>query len=378
MKESEAMRGLLLVVFEDIPTPKPVASAKKGRGPAKKPTTSRIKQLERELEYTRENLQTTIEELETSNEELRSANEELQSTNEELQSANEEMESSKEELQSLNEELTTVNAELQSKNDELLEIYNDLKNLLNSIQVPTIFLDNELCIKRFTEYATEVFNLIDTDLGRPLGHMVSKLKYERLIEDAEEVLNTLGSREAEVETTDNHWYLMRILPYRTVDNIIDGVVVTFLDIHEQKMASERISKLHQSVKDAREFAENIVDTVQEPLLVLDQELQVVSANRSFYNTFRVSSEETEGTFVYDLGSGQWDVPRLRELLEDILPESSSFENFEISHKFPGIGHKKMALNARRMAHGTEGRELILLAIRDITHERLTETVKQKQ
>jgi two-component system CheB/CheR fusion protein len=377
LKEPDAMRGLLVVTFEDMPTSKQVASIKKGRGPAKKPTNI-IKQLERELAHTRENLQTTIEELETSNEELRSANEELQSTNEELQSANEEMESSKEELQSLNEELTTVNAELQSKNDELLEIYNDLKNLLNSIQVPTIFLDNELCIKRFTEHATKIFNLIDTDLGRPLGHIVSKLKYERLIQDAQEVLNTLGSREAEVETLNNHWYLMRMLPYRTVDNIIDGVVVTFLDIHEQKMAFERISQLDRSVKDARDFAENIVDTVREPLIVLDQELRVVSANRSFYNTFGVSSDETEGKFVYDLGSGQWDIPRLRELLEEIIPESNSFEDFEIAHEFPLIGHRKIALNARRMAHGTEGRELILLAIQDITQEKLTEKSKQRQ
>ena len=211
-----------------------------------------------------------------------------------------------------------------------------------------------------------------------LGHLVSKLKYEKLIEDAHEVLNTLASREVEVETTDNHWYLMRILPYRTVDNIIDGVVVTFLDLHEQKMAIERISKLEQSVREARDFAENIVDTVREPLIVLDQDLRVVSANRSFYNTFRVISEETKGQFIYDLGSGQWDIPRLRELLEDILPENRSFENFEITHEFPGIGLKKMILNARRMVQGTEGRELILLAFRDVTHERLTETSKQRQ
>ncbi|MCG6980054.1 MAG: PAS domain-containing protein, partial [Deltaproteobacteria bacterium] len=294
------------------------------------------------------------------------------------QSANEEMESSKEELQSLNEELTTVNAELQSKNDELLEIYNDMRNLLNSIQVPTIFLDNDLCIKRFTEHATRTFNLIATDLGRPLGHIVSKLKYEKLIEDAHEVLNTLASREVEVETTDSQWYLVRILPYRTVDNIIDGVVVTFLDIHAQKMAFERISQLDQRVKESRDFAENIVDTVREPLIVLDQELRVVSANRSFYSAFKVSSEETEGKYVYDLGSGQWDIPRLRELLEDIIPESRSFDNFEIAHEFPLIGHRKMVLNARRMVQGTEGRELILLAIQDVTQEKLAETSKQSQ
>ena len=181
-----------------------------------------------------------------------------------------------------------------------------------------------------------------------------------------------------METTDNYWYLMRILPYRTVDNIIDGVVVTFLDIHAQKMAFERIRQLDQRVKESRDFAENIVDTVREPLIVLDQDLRVVSANSSFYNTFRVSSEETKGQFIYYLGSGQWDIPRLRELLEDILPENRSFENFEITHEFPGIGLKKMILNARRMVQGTEGRELILLAFRDVTHERLTETSKQRQ
>ena len=181
-----------------------------------------------------------------------------------------------------------------------------------------------------------------------------------------------------METTDNQWYLMRILPYRTVDNIIDGVVVTFLDIHAQKMAFERIRQLDQRVKESRDFAENIVDTVREPLIVLDQELRVVSANRSFYNAFKVSSEETKGKYVYDLGSGQWDIPRLRELLEDIIPESRSFDNFEIAHEFPLIGHRKMVLNARRMFQGTEGRELILLAIQDVTQEKLAETSKQSQ
>ena len=181
-----------------------------------------IKDLEHELKSTKENLRSTIEELETSNEELKSTNEEMQSTNEEMQSSNEELETSKEELQSLNEELITVNTELQNKNDELSVINNDMKNLLDSIDIPTIFLDNNLFIKRFTSHATKIVNLISSDIGRPIKHIATNLKYENFIEDTKEVLRTLISKEIELQTNDGTWYQMRILPYRTTSNVIDG------------------------------------------------------------------------------------------------------------------------------------------------------------
>lgn len=183
---------------------------------------------------TKEYLQTTIEELETSNEELKSTNEELQSTNEELQSTNEELETSKEELHSTNEELQTVNAELQYKLDELSETNDDLSNLLSSTEIGTIFLDNDLRIKRFTPAAAGIFNLIKGDVNRPISDITSKLIYEDLCKDAEEVLDTLNRKKMEVPTRDGQWHTMTIIPYRTLDNVIDGVVLTFVDITERR------------------------------------------------------------------------------------------------------------------------------------------------
>ncbi len=252
--------------------------------------------------------------METSNEELKSTNEEMQSTNEEMQSSNEELETSKEELQSLNEELITVNTELQNKNDELSIINNDMKNLLDSIDIPTIFLDNHLLIKRFTFHATKVVNLIASDIGRPISHLVTNLKYEKLIEDAKEVLRTLVFKEIELQTNDGTWYQMRILPYRTTSNVIDGVVITFSDINNLKIASDKISKLNQDIQLAREYADNIIDTVRESLLILDKDLKVLSANRSFYKTFNTTSENTVGKYIYELEDNNWDIPELRELL----------------------------------------------------------------
>lgn len=242
--------GLWMVVFEDVVTPDPQKTHKKEKD-SKNKTDKRFEDLEKELQYTRENLQTTIEELETSNEELKSTNEELQSTNEEMQSTNEELETSKEEQQSLNEELTTVNSELNGKLEELTATNNDMKNLLNSIEVPTVFLDNDLRIKRFTTHAAKVINLIQTDIGRPVSDISTKLKYDHIAGEAKAVLGNLVFREKEVQTKDGGWYLMRILPYRTVDNVIDGVVVTFQDISDRKTA-EKLRRLATVIEDSND------------------------------------------------------------------------------------------------------------------------------
>ena len=356
--EPKDVEGLIMVVFEDMAAPKQTQTGKTRRG-SKKPAEIQIEVLEQELQHTKENLQTTIEELETSNEELKSTNEELQSTNEELQSTNEELETSKEELQSLNEELVTVNSELEGKIEETTRSHDDIRNLMDSTDIATIFLDNELRIKRFTPQATRVVNVIDTDLGRPISHLSANLEFANLSEDAGEVLRTLVFKRTDLRTKEGHWYSVRIAPYRTVNNVIDGVVITFVDIHEQKTVLEQIREL-------RDYAENIVDTVRQPLIVLNQDLRVESANRSFFKTFRVRPEDTEGVLIYDLGDRQWDIPKLRELLEKIVPENSSFEDYEVEHKFPKIGHKKMLLNARSIFRKTEGAQLILLAIEDVT------------
>jgi two-component system CheB/CheR fusion protein len=358
--------SMMMVVFEDADVQK-TESVEETVEP-KEEGSGRAAELERELRATREYLQTTVEELETSNEELKSTNEELQSSNEELQSTNEELETSKEELQSVNEELSTVNAELENKVDMLSRANNDMNNLMSSTEIGTIFLDNELCVQRFTPSATQMINLIQTDIGRPLSHIASNLEYDNLVQDAQSVLDTLVSREIEVQSNDGLWYSTRIMPYRTTENVIEGVVVTFVDISEPKLFQEELVKQRDLAQVRTEYAESIVDTVREPLLVLDADLKVVSASRAFYNDFKVTPQDTEGQFIYQLGNGQWDIPGLRELLENILPESSSFDDYCVEHEFENIGKKSMILNARQISSKDEERKLILLAIEDVTGE----------
>ena len=359
--ELPMIEGFMMVTFESKP-PAGAAGEKKKKPAVKKSAEPRLAALEQELQSTKEYLQTTIEELETSNEELKSTNEELQSTNEELQSTNEEMETSREELQSTNEELQTVNAELQDKVGQLSGANNDLNNLMSSTEIATIFLDNDLCIKRFTPKMTNVFKLIGTDVGRPVSDIMHTLDYHDLTKDVREVLDNLGRIEKELRSKDGTWFLVRILPYRTVDNAIDGVVVTFIDVTKQK-ASELISA------QARDYAQSIIQTVREPLVVLNDQLRVISANKSFYNVFKAKPAETENKLIYDLGNNQWDIPELRKLLEHILSENVEFNDFEVAHNFTKIGHKKMLLNARRIHRGDEGTETILLAIEDITNRK---------
>ena len=360
IEKPKLMENLLMVTFKDIErVPK-----NKEKIPETTPKKDiRIQELEEELRVTKDRLHTTIEELETSNEELKSANEELQSMNEELQSTNEELETSKEELQSLNEELLTVNTELQNKVDQLSEVNDDMNNLLNSIEIPTIFVDKDIKIKRFTKETTKLINLIPSDVGRPLEDIVSNVEYDDMIIDIKEVMDRVIYKEEEVHTKDGKWYLVRIIPYKTTENIIDGAVITFTDISEQKEVQKLAGEL--------EYVKSIVDTAREPLIVLDDKLKVISANKSFYDKFKVDKETTEGKTFYNLGNNQWDIPQLRELLENVLPKNQKFENFEVEHEFPEIGKKKMLLNGRKLqkkqiGDKTIGKGMILLAIEDIT------------
>ena len=351
ISDPDATRDLLLISFQDtrLLSEEKHSSAKRSIGTG---TKKRVVELEQDLAYTKENLQATIEEMQATNEELTSTNEELQSTNEEL-------ETSKEELQSVNEEIVTVNSELQAKIEQLTGVQNDMKNLLENVSVGTIFLDEHLTIKRFTHDAEKVFRFAASDVGRPLADIRSQIKDVDLIPDAQGVLDTLIPMERHVNTNANEWYLVRILPYRTLENKIDGVVMTFSDITSLKA-------VEAEAKTTRDYAQSIVDTIREPLLVLNGNFEVVSASKAFYKKFDVTPEATQGKVLYELGNNQWNIPLLRELLETVLPKDTSFENVEIKHDFPGIGHKTMLLNARRIS-GAEGTtQLILLAIEDIT------------
>lgn len=282
----EILRGLLLVTFR---SPLPGKSARpKGRKEVKV-RTSQTEELEKELKYTKESLQTTIEELETSNEELKSTNEELQSTNEELQSSNEELETSREELQSLNEELTTVNGELQSKVQELARANDDMQNLLNGFQVAAIFLDRELKVKRFTAQALEVANLIATDVGRPLSDLSSKLEYDKLVADSQEVLRTLVPVEKEVRTVSQKWHMLRIMPYRTTENIIDGLVLTLVDITRLKRTEKDLGRMFKVFMDSGD-----------PILMQDLEGVIIDANSEAEAVFGWRRAEMIGQPVRNL------------------------------------------------------------------------------
>ncbi len=219
-----------------------------------------------------------------------------------------------------------------------------------------IFLDRQLHVKRYTARSRSFVGIREIDIDRPISELQLNVDRNGLLEDCRHVLDTLEKRENEVTTPDGRRHLMRILPYRSAERVIDGVVVTFVDINE--------------LAEARRYAESIVDTAREAIIVLDEDLKVVSANRTFYRQFKVGPEQTQGRFLYDLGNRQWDIPKLRELLEEIVSEKNIIENFEVQHTFEDIGEKIMVLNARRLERGREAKKpLILLVIEDQTEKR---------
>ena len=355
--------GYLLVRFD----PAPAAASPSGADAPEQVPNDHV--LQDELKAARSELHATIASLETANEEMKASNEEITSMNEELQSTNEELETSKEEMQSFNEELHTVNNQLQHKVRELEDTTNDLNNLLAGNETATLFLDTNLCIKWFTPTTEELFDLRPSDIGRPIGHFAPKFADEKLLADVESVLRKLAVVEAEVPSKAGGWYLRRMLPYRTQDNRIAGVVITFIDVTERKHGAD-------VVDEARIYAEAIVETIRQPLLILDGTLRVQSANRSFFDTFHVDERESVGNLVYELGNGQWDIPLLRTVLDDVLSKDVPITDFEVKHDFRDIGHRSMLLNARRLARKGGREALILLAIEDVTQRRRAEAHRE--
>jgi two-component system CheB/CheR fusion protein len=349
INEPQTMEGLMIVLFEDIPTPKTPKSVKKIRHEAR--ADERVKSLERELRAVKENLRSTIEETEASNEELKSANEELQSTNEELQSTNEELETSKEELQSVNEELVTVNSEHQEKIDELSLANNDLNNLINSTEIGTIFLDMDLNVRRFTPKATGVIKIIPSDLGRPVTDIAWRIKDADLAKDAKEVLKTLAPKEIETRTDEGLLVLIRLLPYQTLENVIDGVVITFTDI----TSLETMRRLATVVKDSNDAV-----TVQ------DLEGNITAWNRGAEKMYGWSEAEALKMNIVDI------IPKekKKEALEFIkeMKKGKGVESFETTRKTKSGQTRDIRLTVSKLTDKEGKLTEIATTERDITRE----------
>ena len=356
--EPKDLSGLLMVIFEEKGPIMPSDSFKASNA-ISGGHSYESGDMEEQMKFLKAQLQNTIAEMAASQENSRLVMEELQSTNEEMQSTNEELTTSKEELQSLNEELVVVNSELQIKNEELVRSDDDVRNLLNSTDLGILFLDSYLVIKRFTKKTTRIFNLIPSDVGRCVTDITMNADYATLEKDVLSVLETLIPKEIQLQTKNGEWYNFRIIPYRTNSNIITGVIVTITDITS-------IKEMELSSISSRVLAESIIATIREALLVLDSNLMIVTANRSFYTLFKVTPHETEARYIYNLGNRQWDIPRLRHLLEDILKNNTFFDDYVVEHEFPHIGYKKILLNARKLSLGLQNSNLILLAMEGLT------------
>jgi two-component system CheB/CheR fusion protein len=362
-----------LVIFKDRVAPTARDSKKPGKPLAKskgRPEEDQVAALMRELAATQLHLKSIVAENEASTEELKALNEEVQSSNEELQSINEELETSKEELQSTNEELNTVNDELQNRNEEIMESNNDLLNVLSGVEIPILLIGNKLQIRRFNASAGKVLNLIASDTGRPISDIRPNINVPDLEKMILEVIDSLTIREEEIQDTQGRWYSMKIRPYKTADNRIDGAIVTLEDINDLKQGMLRI-------QEARDYAEAIIETVREPLIVLSKDLRVVTANQAYYKSFQATPETVENKFFYELQNGRWNVPMLRSLLADILEKNTLFNDFVVDNETSDIGRRIMLLSARRVVREGPETPLLLLAVEDITARRIAEEERDK-
>jgi two-component system CheB/CheR fusion protein len=474
----------VLVVFEERAPENDRDPAEEGRKPAGA-AAKRIRDLEAQLAAARKRTQAVIDDYESNREEMSASSEEMQSTNEELRSTLEELETSKEELQSINEELQTVNQQNRHKVEELALLSGDLQNLLAATDIATLFLDRNLRIMRFTPKLGDLFNVRGTDRGRPIADLTHRLGYPELKSDAEGVLSRLIPLEREIQDEAGRWYLTRVLPYRSHDDRIDGVVITFIDIDARKKAEATVAagadrlrrminveavgvlifdesgtlidsnetyqkmsgyskqevtsrtltwrtmtppeyveiserqmekfaatgrigpyekeyirkdgarswmifagaslgdgtiieycidvsdrkRAEREVLESKYYAENIIENLHEPLLVLTTGLIVHSANPAFYRSFKVEPAATIGRKIYELGNRQWDIPELRTLLEEGPLSNKVFQDFEVEHAFENIGTRTMLVNARRL----DQVQLILVGLRDITERKRMET-----
>jgi two-component system CheB/CheR fusion protein len=351
--KAPGMTRHFLVLFRSITEPAPPLSP-----------DAQTERLRQELAATKDFLQANVERLQALNDQLRAANEEIMSSNEELQSTNEELETAKEELQSTNEELTTLNDEMQHRNAELGRLNDDLHNLMEGVNIAMVMVDRDLRIRRFTPQAGRLFNLIGSDLNRPIGNITPTVEVSDLSTLIRDVMETLRERELDVRDANGHWYSLRVRPYRTRDDRIDGAMLALVDVDVLKRAM-------QSAEEARASADSIVESVRDPLVVLDGALRVRRANSAYCERFRTRREEAEGNPL------PWDVAELRTLLEGVLREQRTFQDFEVSLDFPRVGRRDMRLHARPVRLEPGEAPLILLAMEDVTDRRFLEEASQR-
>ncbi|TYQ23387.1 response regulator [Pseudanabaena sp. UWO311] len=358
-----------LVLFESRPSQillapaavSPLPKSRKERA-IKTDTDMEVVRLTHELEKTKEYLRSIIDAQEANNQDLKVAGEEILSSNEELQSTNEELETAKEEIQATNEELGTINDELRSRNIQLHQVNNDMQNLLSSVNIPILMLSGDLRIRRFTPLAEQAFNLIASDVGRPFSDIQINLDVQHIRDLVTSVIDTLIPYEQDVQDHLGNWFSLRIRPYRTTDNHIDGVVISLIDIDQLKRNAMELEA-------ARNYATAIVETLHQPLMVLNADLEVITANRAFYEIFQIHPHQTEQQSIFALGNGDWNTPKLRSLLNDILLLDISVQDYEVTQNFAQLGTRTMLLNACRIEQGNVG-QMILIAIEDITERNL--------
>jgi two-component system CheB/CheR fusion protein len=357
LRRHSSQERYYVVVFREKIQP-PARAAAKGKSDKTKPdhpTARENANLKREMAQLRAQLGSLLEDHETTLEEFKSVNEEVLSANEELQSTNEELETAKEELQSTNEELTTLNEEVQNRNAELSSANNDLLNLLSQVDVPVVMVSRDLCVRRFSPPAQKILNLLPSDVGRRLGQIRPNLDLQDMEPIVREVIERSTAQQREVRTKEGAWHILHVRPYETWDHKIEGAVISL----------QNIDALKRLVIQTREYADAVIENARIPTLVLDGDLRVTVANPAFYRAFGVSREQTENRLIFELGNRQWNIPRLRQLLEEIVPRNSRVDDFAMSHDFPGLGPRDMLLNASRVEM-QKGNPFILLAIEDVT------------
>lgn len=358
--------GLYLVIFQDEDGERhawPPASAERDG-----PQEAVIDQLELELKRAQEQLQGSIEEFESSNEELKSSNEELLSMNEELQSSNEELETTKEELQSLNEELETVNSELKLKVEELAHANSDIRNLFENTRIATLFLDNDLRIRNFTPETLQLFSLIDSDRGRPIHHIAQHFRCEDLQATLLEVSRTLVPFEAHVESREGNWFIMRILPYRSIENVIEGVVLTFTDVSQLKLAELEVQRLNRAAESQLRWMKTVMDVIPVGIAYHDSAVVGVHLNRAAVEILGLPPESSVRADVDGLAQVVWrdvEVPEGSRELYELLVSGQAKRDRRVNWLSPA-GPRQLVVHTATLDGSSGGSSAQVGAFLDIT------------